>query len=63
MTPEVQQLAKTTASLVEQQNQTTQLLKELIRLVQAPRKREPIYDKNGEMTGSVDKIDLQPTIQ
>ncbi len=62
---EVKQLAKTAESLSEQQQQTTQLLKELIRLVQAPRKREPVYDKNGEISGSVDRIDLaaSPTIQ
>lgn len=62
--PQIEAVVKGQQAILEQAQQTGALLKELIRMVQAPRKREPVYDKNGEITGSVDKIDLpQPTIQ
>lgn len=58
----VTQLAEATKAMLEQQAQTISLLETLIRVVQAPRTRQPIYDKDGEMTGSRETIDL-PTLQ
>jgi hypothetical protein len=57
------QVNKSMQQLAQGQEQNAQLMQQLIKLIQAPRKREPKYDKHGELIGSVETIDLPPTIQ
>jgi hypothetical protein len=61
--PRLDVLLQAQEQTAQQMEQVASLLKNLIVLVQAPRKREPVYDKNGEISGSVDRIDLPQTIQ
>lgn len=54
--PEIKQLAQTADSLIEQQKQTAQLLKELIRMVRADRERIPMRREDGSVEKVLDRI-------
>jgi len=59
----LEQTNKAVADLAQGQEQLQKLMKTLITVVQAPRHKKLVFDKNGDPAGSEETVVMPPTIQ